>query len=171
MKELALASAAISRLCSAISIRRGSQCGWTQRHVSLACRRPLSERSGRPPGGRRREGQSLLFIPLPLLSPDLCQGKCLERERAKKLGSVRAELAKNAPPIDYAASYDSLDIMEKVMRRFYLRGLIEEKMGTEIDWKAADAAFVLAVAIARRWRSIVTPTSRPSASPATSMPR
>jgi putative tryptophan/tyrosine transport system substrate-binding protein len=30
-------------------------------HVSLACRRPLSERSGRPPGGRRREGQSLLL--------------------------------------------------------------------------------------------------------------
>ena len=32
----------------------------------------------------------------------------------------RAELAKNAPPIDYAASYDSLDVLEKVMRRFYL---------------------------------------------------
>jgi hypothetical protein len=47
---------------SAIWIRRGSRRGWTQRHVSLACRRPLSERSGRPPGGRRREGQSLLFI-------------------------------------------------------------------------------------------------------------
>jgi hypothetical protein len=28
------------------------------------------------------------------------------------------------------------------MRRFYLRGLIEEKMGAETDWKAADAAFV-----------------------------
>jgi hypothetical protein len=52
----------------------------------------------------------------------------MDRERAKKLASVRAELAKNAPPIDYAAFYDSLDIMEKVMRRFYLRGLIEEKM-------------------------------------------
>jgi hypothetical protein len=39
--------------------------------------------------------------------------------------------------------------MEKVMRRFYLRGLIEEKMGVETDWKAADSAFVQAVAIAR----------------------
>jgi hypothetical protein len=48
------------------------------------------------------------------------------RERAEKLASVRAELAKNAPPIDYAAAYDSLDIMEKVMRHFYLRALIEE---------------------------------------------
>jgi hypothetical protein len=56
--------------------------------------------------------------------------------------SVRAELAKTAPPIDYAASYDSLDIMEKVMRRFYLRGLIEEKMGAETDWKAADSALL-----------------------------
>ena len=35
------------------------------------------------------------------------------------------------------------------MRRFYLRGLIEEKMGVETDWKAADSAFVQAVAIAR----------------------
>jgi hypothetical protein len=71
-------------------------------------------------------------------------------ERAKKLVSVRAGLAKNAPPIDFAASFDSLDIMEKVMRRFYLRGLIEEKMGTEIDWKAADSAFVQAVTIAEK---------------------
>ena len=69
---------------------------------------------------------------------------------SQKLASVRAELAKNAPPIDYAASYDSLDIMEKVMRRFYLRGLIEEKMGIETDWKAADAAFVQATAIAEK---------------------
>jgi hypothetical protein len=38
--------------------------------------------------------------------------------------------------------------MEKVMRRFYLRGLIEEKMGAETDWKTADAAFVQAAAIA-----------------------
>ena len=64
--------------------------------------------------------------------------------------SVRAELAKNAPPIDYAASYDSLDVLEKVMRRFYLRGLIEEKMGVETDWKAADSAFVQAVTIAEK---------------------
>jgi hypothetical protein len=76
--------------------------------------------------------------------------KTLERERAKKLASVRAELAKNAPPIDYAAAYDSLDIMEKVMRRFYLRGLIEESMGIETDWKAADSAFVQAAAIAEK---------------------
>jgi hypothetical protein len=76
--------------------------------------------------------------------------KTLEWERAKKLASVRAELAKNAPPIDYAAAYDSLDIMEKVMRRFYLRGLIEEKMGVETDWKVADAAFVQAAAIAEK---------------------
>jgi hypothetical protein len=75
--------------------------------------------------------------------------KTLERERAKKLASVRAELAKNAPPIDYAAAYDSLDILEKVMRRFYLRGLIEESMGIETDWKTADSAFVQAAAIAR----------------------
>jgi hypothetical protein len=32
----------------------------------------------------------------------------------------------SAPPIDFAGSFDSLDIMEKVMRHFYLRALIEE---------------------------------------------
>ena len=42
----------------------------------------------------------------------------LERERVKKIAAARAELAKNAPPIDFAASFDSLDIMEQVMRHF-----------------------------------------------------
>jgi hypothetical protein len=39
--------------------------------------------------------------------------------------------------------------MERVMRRFYVRGLIEESAGTGTDWKAADSAFVQAAAIAR----------------------
>jgi hypothetical protein len=39
--------------------------------------------------------------------------------------------------------------MERVMRRFYLRGLVEESMGTETDWKMADSAFVQAASIAR----------------------
>jgi hypothetical protein len=76
--------------------------------------------------------------------------RTLEREKAERIAAARAELAKNAPAIDYAASYDSLDIMEKVMRHFYLRGLIEEKMGAEADWKAVDAAFVQAAAIAEK---------------------
>ena len=75
--------------------------------------------------------------------------RTLERETAKKIAAARAELVKNAPPLDFSMPLDSLDIMEKVMRRFYLRGLIEEKMGAETDWKTADAAFVQAVAIAR----------------------
>jgi hypothetical protein len=37
--------------------------------------------------------------------------KTLEREKVKKLTAARAELAKNAPPIDFAASFDSLDRM------------------------------------------------------------
>jgi hypothetical protein len=52
--------------------------------------------------------------------------------------------------INLPIAFDNLDIMEKVMRRFYLRGLIEEKMGIETDWKAADAAFVQATAIAEK---------------------
>src|SRR5690242_14249633 len=57
--------------------------------------------------------------------------KTSARERAEKIAAARAELAKHAPPIDFTAVYDSLDIMERVMRRFYLRGLVEESMGTE----------------------------------------
>jgi hypothetical protein len=108
----------------------------------------------------------------PLNMPGRIKGsknrKTLERERAKKLASVRAELAKNAPPIDYAAAYDSLDIMEKVMRRFYL--LIEEKMGVEADWKAADSRSSRRWQLRRRWRVTSMPNSRPSVSPATSTP-
>jgi hypothetical protein len=107
---------------------------------------------------RRRQG----------LRPKGAKGrKTLEREKAKKIAAARAELAK----IDYAAAYDSLDILEKVMRRFYLRGPIEEKMGAETDWKAADAAFVQAAAIAEKVRrSIGMLNSRQSVSPATSTP-
>jgi hypothetical protein len=59
--------------------------------------------------------------------------KTLDREKADRIAAARAELAKNAPAIDYAASYDSLDVMEKDMRHFCLRALIEEKMG---NWNA-----------------------------------
>jgi len=76
--------------------------------------------------------------------------KTLERERAKKLASVRAELAKNAPPIDYAAAYDSLDIMEKVMRHFYVRALIEQRMGPQADWSVVDALMLKTLAAAEK---------------------
>ena len=72
----------------------------------------------------------------------------LERERVKKIAAARAELAKNAPPIDFAASFDSLDIMEQVMRHFYLRARIEERMGAQADWNAVDALMQKALAAA-----------------------
>ena len=64
--------------------------------------------------------------------------KTLEREKVKRITAARAELANNAPPIDFAASFDSLDVMEKVMRHFYLRALIEERMGSQTDWNAVE---------------------------------
>ena len=76
--------------------------------------------------------------------------KTLEREKVKKLSAARAELAKNAPPIDFAASFDSLDIMEKVMRHFYLRALIEERMGSQTDWSAVDSLMLKALAAAEK---------------------
>ena len=76
--------------------------------------------------------------------------KTLERERLKKVAAARAELAKNAPPIDFAASFDSLDIMERVMRHFYLRALIEERMGAQADWNAVDSLMQKALAAAEK---------------------
>ena len=55
--------------------------------------------------------------------------KTLEREKARKVAAALSEYAKNAPPIDFKASYDSLEIMEGVMRHFYLRALIERSVG------------------------------------------
>jgi hypothetical protein len=76
--------------------------------------------------------------------------KTLERERLKKIAAARAELAKNAPPIDFAASFDSLDIMEWVMRHFYLRARIEERMGAQTDWNAVDSLMQKALAAAEK---------------------
>jgi hypothetical protein len=76
--------------------------------------------------------------------------KTLERERAARIAAARAELAKNSPPIDYAASFDSLDVMEKIMRHFYLRALIEERMGSQTDWKAVDSLMVQALHAAEK---------------------
>ena len=37
--------------------------------------------------------------------------KTVEREKAKKIAALRAEIWKNAPPIDFNAPLDSLEIM------------------------------------------------------------
>ena len=58
--------------------------------------------------------------------------KTAEREKAKKIAALRAEIWKNAPPIDFKAPLDSLEIMEGVMRHFYLRALIVQRMGRPI---------------------------------------
>ena len=76
--------------------------------------------------------------------------KTLEREKAKKVAAARAELAKSASPIGFAASFDSLDIMEKVMRHFYLRALIEERMGSQTDWNAVDSLMLKALGAAEK---------------------
>ena len=49
------------------------------------------------------------------------------------------EVWKNAPPIDFKAPLDSLEIMEGVMRHFYQRALIEQRMGPQADWSVVDA--------------------------------
>jgi hypothetical protein len=76
--------------------------------------------------------------------------KTLEREKAEKIAAVRAELAKSGPAIDFAASFDSLDIMEKVMRHFYVRALIEERMESQTDWNVVDSLMLKALTAAEK---------------------
>jgi hypothetical protein len=76
--------------------------------------------------------------------------KTLERERAARIATARAELAKNSPPIDYTGKFDSLDIMERVMRHFYLRALIEERIGSHTDWNAVDTLMLKALGAAEK---------------------
>jgi hypothetical protein len=76
--------------------------------------------------------------------------KTLERERAARTATARAELAKNSPPIDYTGKFDSLDIMERVMRHFYLRALIEECIGSQTDWNAVDSLMLKALGAAEK---------------------
>ena len=58
---------------------------------------------------------------------------------------ARAELAAKAPPIDYSIPMDSVDIMERVMRHFYLRAMIEQSIGVQADWKRCIQSAVDAV--------------------------
>ena len=50
----------------------------------------------------------------------------------------------------FAASFDSLDIMERAMRHFYLRARIEERMGAQADWNAVDSLMQKALAAAEK---------------------
>ena len=72
------------------------------------------------------------------------------REKARKVAAALSEYAKNAPPIDFKASFDSLEIMEGVMRHFYLRALIEQRMGPQADWSVVDALMLKTLAAAEK---------------------
>jgi hypothetical protein len=76
--------------------------------------------------------------------------KTVEREKANKIDAFRAEITKNAPPIDFKASLDSLEIMEGVMRHFYLRALIEKRMGPQADWSVVDGLMLKTLAAAEK---------------------
>ena len=74
----------------------------------------------------------------------------VERETAKKIAAARAELVKNAPPPDFSMPLDSLDMMEHVIRRFYFRAKIAERLGDRVDRRRANAAFMRAVRAAEK---------------------
>jgi hypothetical protein len=64
--------------------------------------------------------------------------------------AARAELAKNASPVDFTASFDSLQVMESVMRHFYLRALIEQRIGPKADWSVVNALMLKTLAAAEK---------------------
>jgi hypothetical protein len=74
----------------------------------------------------------------------------VERETAKKIAAARAELVKNAPPLDFSMPLDSLDMMEHVIRRLYFRAKIAERLGDRVDRRRAKAAFMQAVRAAEK---------------------
>ena len=76
--------------------------------------------------------------------------KTLERERAKNVVTTLSEYAKNAPPIDFKARFDSLDMMEGVMRHFYIRALIEQRQGAEADWDKVDSLMMRVLVCAEK---------------------
>jgi hypothetical protein len=76
--------------------------------------------------------------------------KTVEREKAKKIAALRAEIWKIAPPIDFKAPLDSLEVMEGVMRHFYLRAMTEQLMGDDADWNSVDALMLKVLAAAEK---------------------
>jgi hypothetical protein len=62
----------------------------------------------------------------------------------------RCEISKNAPPIDFKAPLDSLEIMEGVMRHFHQRALIEQRMDPQADWSVVDALMLKTLAAAEK---------------------
>ena len=76
--------------------------------------------------------------------------RTLLREVANKIAAARAELVKNAPPLDFSMPLDSLDVMEQAMRHFYFRAKIEERLGDGGDWRRVDQAFMQAVHVAEK---------------------
>jgi len=66
-----------------------------------------------------------------------------------------SEYAKRAPPLDYSASFDSLDMMKGVMRHFNIRALIEQRQGVEVDWDKVDNLMRRVLTAASAWAARV----------------
>jgi hypothetical protein len=98
----------------------------------------------------RRQGNTSRGLVVCLAPGSRRARKTLEREKARKVAAALSEYAKNAPPIDFKASLDSLEIMEGVMRHFYLRALIERSVGEGTNWDKVDALMLKTLAAAEK---------------------
>jgi hypothetical protein len=76
--------------------------------------------------------------------------KTLGRERAGSVAAALSEYARNLPPIDFAASFDSLEMMEGVMRHFYIRAMIEQRQDAEANWDKVDGLMMRVLAAAEK---------------------
>jgi hypothetical protein len=52
--------------------------------------------------------------------------------------------------VNFKASLDSLEVMEGVMRHFYLRAMTEQRMGDDADWNSVDALMLKVLAAAEK---------------------
>jgi hypothetical protein len=68
----------------------------------------------------------------------------------KDLSFAYAGVATNAAPIDLAASFDRLWVMEQVMAHFFRRVMVEQRMGPQADWSVVDALMLKTLAAAEK---------------------
>lgn len=76
--------------------------------------------------------------------------RTLLREAARDLAKKRTSVLATTELPDLKASIDSLDVLEEVMRHFYIKAQVEKTLGDQTDWKAVDNALLQAAHAAEK---------------------
>jgi hypothetical protein len=72
----------------------------------------------------------------------------LAREAARNVATQRAKILGTDLP-NVTISLDSLDVMQQVMRHFYIKAKVKRSSGPAAYWKAVDATMLHVAAMAR----------------------